>query len=158
MSNRIQYGKFSPKSMQKLMELSMVTKESSIERSLIDIVNIRASQMNQCTFCVDMHSKEAKIHGEQELRVYHIPVWRESPLFTPKERVALEFTEALTELERTGISDDLYNRVREHFTDQEVVDLTYLVSVINLWNRMNATFHSVPGSLDKMFGLDKAGL
>lgn len=158
MSNRIQYGKFSPKSMQKLMELSMVAKEGSIDRKIIDLVNIRASQMNQCTFCLDMHTKEAKIHGEQELRVYHIPVWRESPLFTPKERVALEFTESLTQIERTGISDDLYNRVREHFTDQEVVDLTYLIGLINLWNRMNAVFHTVPGSLDKMFGLDKSGL
>jgi AhpD family alkylhydroperoxidase len=144
--------------MQKLMELSQVTKESSLDPKLIDLVQLRASQMNQCTFCVDMHSKQAKLHGERELKLYHIPVWRESNIFTPKERVALEFTEALTELEREGINDDLYGRVREHFSDQELVDLTYVISVINVWNRMNAVFRTEPGSLDKMLGLDKADL
>ncbi len=158
MSNRIQYSKFSPKSMQKLVELSMVTKESSLDAKLIDIVQLRASQLNHCSFCVDMHSKEAKIHGERELRLYHIPVWRESNLFTEKERVALEFTEALTHLENKGIDDDLYARVREHFGDQELVDLTYVVAVINVWNRTNAVFRTAPGAFDKMFGLEKAGL
>ena len=158
MSNRVQYGKFSPKSMQKLMELSQVTKEGSIDRNLFDLVQLRASQLNHCTFCVDMHSKEAKIHGERELRLYHLSVWRESKLFSEKERVALEFTEALTQLKADGISDELYNKVREHFNEQEMVNLTYVVGVINIWNRMNAVFHSEPGSLDKYFGLDKAGL
>ncbi len=158
MSNRIQYGKFSPKSMQKLMELSQVTKEGSIEAKLFDLVQLRASQLNHCTFCVDMHSKEAKIHGEKELRLYHLPVWRESHLFSDKERVALEFTEALTQLKNEGISDELYGKVREHFSEQEMVDITYAVGVINLWNRMNAMFRSVPGSFDKYFGLEKAGL
>lgn len=157
MSKRINYANFSPKSMQKLMELSMVTKEGTLGRTIIDLINIRASQLNHCAFCLDMHSKEAKIHGEKELRLYHIPVWKESPLFSDKEKLALEFTEALTKL-NDPISDDLYNRVREQFNDQEVVEMSYLVGVINLWNRMNAVFQSVPGSLDKMFGLDKAGL
>lgn len=144
--------------MQKLMELSQATKESSLDKKMIDLVQLRASQLNHCAFCVDMHSKEAKLHGERELRLYHIPVWRESHLFTEKERIALEFTEALTQLENHGIADELYARVREHFNDQELVDLTYVVSVINVWNRMNAVFRTEPGAFDKMFGLDKAGL
>ncbi|MES2526527.1 MAG: carboxymuconolactone decarboxylase family protein [Bdellovibrionota bacterium] len=158
MSNRVQYFKFAAKSMQKLTELSQVTKEGSLDAKFIDLIQLRASQLNHCTFCVDMHAKEAKIHGEKELRLYHLPVWRESKLFTEKERVALEFTEALTQLGNDGISDELYGKTKEHFTDQELVDLTYAIGVINLWNRMNAVFRTEPGIFDKMFGLDKSGL
>lgn len=158
MKQRLNYFEKSPKLGQKLMEFSALMKDSSLDAGLIDLIQTRASQVNGCTFCVDMHVKEAKIHGERELRLYHIPVWRESTLFSERERMALLMTEELTGLTYKGISDELYNKVKEQFSDQEITDLVYAIGIINIWNRLNATFHSVPGSLDKMFGLDKAGL
>jgi AhpD family alkylhydroperoxidase len=158
MKARLNYYEKAPKLGQKLMELSQACHETSLDTSLFDIVQLRASQLNGCTFCVDMHSKEAKIHGERELRLYHVPVWRESPLFSEKERAALLFTEELTSLTFKGISDDIYAAVREHFSESEVVELTYVINIINFWNRLSVTFRSVPGSLDKMYGLDKANL
>jgi alkylhydroperoxidase family enzyme len=105
-----------------------------------------------------MHSKEAKIKGERELRLYHLPIWRESPLFDPKERAALEWAEALTTLDPHGIPDALYERVRQNLSEKEISDLSFSVGVINLFNRLNIGFPNTPGSRDKMFGLDKAGL
>jgi AhpD family alkylhydroperoxidase len=158
MSQRLAYSNFTPKALHNLVELGKILKSGTLDAKMIDMVQIRASQMNQCTFCVDMHVKEAKIHGERDIKVHHITVWRESELFSMKERAALEFTEALTQLKPEGISDELYGKVREHFSDQDLVDLTYVIGLINLWNRMNAVFRTPAGALDKLYGLDKAGL
>lgn len=158
MSSRLSYAQYSPKMIQKLVDLSAQARQGSIETTLYDLVQIRASQLNECTFCVDMHVKEAKIHGERELRLYHVAVWRESTLFTSQERAALELTEHLTKLPVGGISDALYGLLKEHFSDQQIVDLTYAIGLINVWNRMNAVFRTTPGSLDKMYNLEKAGL
>ena len=136
----------------------LISKESGLEQGLIDLVDIRASQLNGCAFCVDMHVKEAKIHGERELRVYHVPIWRESTLFSPRERVALEWTEAVTRLPDQGISDELYGRAREHFSEKELSDLTFAVATVNLWNRLNVSFRTTPGSKDALLGLTKSGL
>ena len=114
--------------------------------------------MNGCAFCLDMHVKEAKLHGERELRLYHVATWRESPLFTPKERTALALTEALTQIAPTGVSDELYTELREHFSEKELSTLTFRVMTINAWNRVNVAFRTTPGVLDKVLGLDKAGL
>jgi alkylhydroperoxidase family enzyme len=114
--------------------------------------------MNGCAFCVDMHVKEAKLHGERELRLYHVPIWRESPLFTPQERAALALTEALTAIAPDGISEELYAEVREHFGEDELAALIFRVAIINAWNRANIAVRSAPGARDKLFGLDKAGL
>ena len=105
-----------------------------------------------------MHCKEAKIHGEQELRIYHIPIWRESPLFTDAEKAALEWTEAVTKLSADGVSDEIYNRVRAQFDEKQISELTFAVGLINLWNRLNISARTVPGSYDEMLGLAKAGL
>jgi len=136
----------------------LISKESGLEQGLIDLVDIRASQLNGCAFCVDMHVKEAKIHGERELRVYHVPIWRESTLFSPRERVALEWTEAVTRLPDQGISDELYGRAREQFSEKELSDLTFAVATVNLWNRLNVSFRTTPGSKDALLGLTKSGL
>jgi len=136
----------------------LISKESGLEQGLIDLVDIRASQLNGCAFCVDMHVKEAKIHGERELRVYHVPIWRESTLFSPRARVALEWTEAVTRLPDQGISDELYGRAREHFSEKELSDLTFAVATVNLWNRLNVSFRTTPGSKDALLGLTKSGL
>ena len=119
---------------------------------------LRASQLNGCSFCVDMHVKEAKIHGERELRLHHVAVWRESQLFSPAERAALEWTEALTQLPPHGISNSLYASAREQFSEQELSDLSFLIVAINGWNRLNVAFQAIPGSSDELFGLNKANL
>ena len=159
MTQRSNYMKQSPELFKKFVEFSTaVHTSSSIEQSTADLVAIRASQLNGCAFCVDMHVKEAKIHGERELRLHHVAIWRESPLFTPKERAALAWTELLTHIPAEGVSDAAYAEVSEHFSPEELSELTWRVAAINGWNRMNVAFRNVPGSLDKMFGLDKAGL
>jgi AhpD family alkylhydroperoxidase len=158
MNARLNYAKNSPELTRKLYELSGLVKKTSIGNTLLDLIDIRASQLNGCAFCVDMHSKEAKMHGERELRIYHLPVWRESPLFSDAEKAALEWTEAVTRLGPQGISDELYERVRAHFSEVQLSELTFAVGVINLWNRLGVSFRSVPGSGDEMLGLTKAGL
>lgn len=121
-------------------------------------MTIRASQINGCGFCLDMHVKQAKIGGERELRLHHIAIWRESTLFSPRERAALEWTEALTVLHPHGVSDAVYQRVRGQLSEEEISDLTFLVVGINGWNRLNVAFRTEPGSSDEEFGLGKAGL
>ena len=140
----------------KLAELGLT--KTSIDPTIKALIEIRASQMNGCTFCVDMHVKEAKIHGERELRLHHVAVWRESKLFTDKERAALEWTELVTQLNPKGISDQDYERALTHLSKKELSDLTFMIGAINVWNRVNVAFHGVPGTLDKMYGLEKAGL
>ena len=135
-----------------------ITKSGQLEPKLSHLVDIRASQMNGCSACLDMHVKEAKLDGERELRLYHVTVWRESPLFTAKERAALALTEALTRIEPTGISDELYTEVREQFSEKELSTLIFRVMGINAWNRANVAVRRKPGAYDKAFGLDKAGL
>ncbi|MDF2036339.1 carboxymuconolactone decarboxylase family protein [Cytobacillus oceanisediminis] len=158
MTQRINYMQQSPEFVNKMMALSNTEKESSIEEKIIHLVHIRASQMNGCAFCVDMHIKQAKIHGEGELRLYHIPIWRESTLFSPRERAALEWTEILTNLPAHGVPDDIYDRVREQLSEKELSDLTFSIMAINAWNRISIAFKTVPGSADAAFGLTKAGL
>ncbi|HYQ28569.1 MAG TPA: carboxymuconolactone decarboxylase family protein, partial [Polyangiaceae bacterium] len=109
-------------------------------------------------FCLDMHVKEAKLHGERELRLHHLSIWRESPLYSARERAALAWTEVLTRLPEHGVPNEIYEQVRAHFSEKELTDLTFLVMAINAWNRVNVAFQTVPGSADKAFGLDKADL
>ena len=129
-----------------------------LDETLALLVDMRASQLNACAFCLDMHAKQARIRGERELRLHHVAAWRESPLFTPPERAALAWTEALTRPEPRGVADELYAAVREQFSDRELALLTLRVMMINGWNRLNVAFRTTPGSRDKAFGLDKAGL
>lgn len=155
---RLNYLQQSPDLFKKFAEFDTAVKEGSIEESTHDLVVIRASQLNGCGFCLDMHVKQAKLHGERELRLHHVAVWRESTLFAPRERAALAWTEVLTKLPEQGVPDDVYERVRGQLSEKEITDLTYLVMGINGWNRLNVAFRTVPGSSDKAFGLDKAGL
>ena len=152
---RIDYFNQSAALSKKYLDFSMTFR---LDETLALLIDIRASQLNGCAFCLDMHVKQAKIHGERELRLHHVAIWRESPLFTPRERAALAWTEALTRIAPEGISDAAYAKMREHFSEQELSDLTWRVAAINGWNRMNVAFRMTPGSRDKAFGLDKAGL
>lgn len=158
MSERLDHMRQVPALTQKLTELTFALKKGTVEQTVLSLVEIRASQLNGCAFCLDMHIKQAKLQGERELRLHHVMIWRESPLFSDRERAALEWTEALTRLSPHGVSDDIYAQAREHFSDDELVYLTYMVMVINAWNRASIAFHSVPGSQDKAFGLNKSGL
>jgi AhpD family alkylhydroperoxidase len=156
---RLSYTQESPELVKKLFELSAaITNSGHLDPTLALLVDIRASQMNGCAFCLDMHVKEAKLHGERELRLHHVAIWRESSLFTPKERAALAWTEALTRIAPDGISDELYAEVSKQFSEKELSTLTFRVMSINAWNRANVAFRTVPGAHDKALGLDKAGL
>ena len=155
---RINYMQQSPDLFKKFLDFSMALKSSSVDKTLAYLVDLRASQLNGCAFCVDMHTKEARMGGERELRLHHVAIWRESPLFNARERAALAWTEALTQLSPQGVGDALYTEVREQFSEKELSDLTFLVMAINGWNRANIAFRFVPGSYDKSYGLDKSGL
>ncbi|KUM27370.1 alkylhydroperoxidase [Mesorhizobium loti] len=155
---RINYAEQSPELLKKFTEFLAATRESSIEEPIRDLVAIRAAQMNGCTFCLDMHVKQAKIHGERELRLYHLAAWRDSTLFAPRERAALAWTEVLTKLPEQGVPDDIYERVRTQLSEKEISDLSFVVMVVNSWNRLNVGFKTVPGSADAKFGLEKAAL
>jgi AhpD family alkylhydroperoxidase len=158
MTQRIDYMQQSPELFKKFVEFNLMVKKSGIEPATLDLVSLRASQLNGCSFCLDMHAKEATIHGERPLRLYQLAGWRESPLFSPRERAALEWTEALTHLPVHGVPNEVYEGVRSQYSEKELTDLTYAVMAINAWNRINIGFAAVPGSRDKAFGLDKANL
>ncbi len=155
---RVDYAQQSPQELKKLTELVGVMQASSIEEPIRDLVALRASQINGCAFCIDMHAKQAKIHGERELRLYHLAAWRESNLFAPRERAALAWTEIVTRLPEQGVPDDIYERVRTQLSEKEISDLTFVIVAINAWNRLNIGFRAVPGTGDAMYGLAKAGL
>lgn len=154
-NQRLDYSSLSPDLFQKYLDFSMACR---MDEGLALLVDIRASQLNGCAFCLDMHVKQARMHGERELRLHHVAIWRESTLFSPKERAALAWTEALTQIDSLGVPDAVYDEAREQFSDEALSQLTFRVAAINGWNRLNAAFRSTPGSKDKLFGLDKAGL
>ena len=118
---------------------------SALDKSLLELVKIRTSQLNGCAFCIDMHTKVARAHGETEQRIYALTAWRETPFFSERERAALEWTETLTQL-REGVPDDCYASARQHFDEVELVDLTYAIVAINGWNRVAIAFRKVPGT------------
>ncbi|HZX27965.1 MAG TPA: carboxymuconolactone decarboxylase family protein [Telluria sp.] len=152
---RISYSASNSAQFQKYLAFAL---SFTMDKTLGTLVDIRASQMNGCAFCVDMHVKQATIEGERALRLHHVAIWRESNLFSARERAALEWTEALTQIDKEGVSDSLYDRVRAQFSEEELVELTFRVTAINGWNRMNVAFRTPPGILDKQYGLDRAGL
>lgn len=157
MTQRLNYQNLSPDLIHQLSTMTQAIKKA-LDPALVDLVNIRASQLNGCAFCLDMHIKEAKIRGERELRLHHVQIWRESSLFSERERAALELTEAVTQISNHGVSDELFDRVKAVFSDKEISDLTFAIGIINQWNRLAITFRSVPGSADTIFGLDRSGL
>ncbi len=120
--------------------------ETRLERPLFELVKIRASQINGCAYCLDMHTKDARLAGETEQRIYALNAWRETPFFTDRERAALEWTEAVTRVADTHVPDEIYERVARQFDEAELVALTFAVIVINSWNRLAVTFRAPAGT------------
>src|SRR5437868_3061560 len=139
------YSKTAPGAMQALDALETYVAESSIEPSLRELVKLRASQINGCAYCVDMHSLDARAGGETEQRLYALPVWRETPFFTERERAALLWTEKLTLLSVDHVPDEVFEQVRQHFSEEELANLTLVIATINAWNRFGVSFRDVPG-------------
>ena len=146
MTPRLNYNRAAPKVMQTMLSLEQHIRDSGLEKSLIELVKMRASYINGCAYCVDMHSKDARAAGETEQRLYAVPVWRETPFFTPRERAALAWTEAVTLIGQHGVSDELYAEAREQFEEGELAELTMAVIVINGWNRLAVSFRADVGS------------
>jgi len=144
MKPRIEYYKVAPTGYRGMMALEKSLEESSVEEKLLHMVRLRASQMNGCAYCIDMHWKDARALGETELRLYALDAWREYPDYTDRERAALEWTEALTTLEHR-VPDSVYERVRAQFSEVELADLSYAIAAINAWNRISISMRSVPG-------------
>ncbi|MGK9175326.1 carboxymuconolactone decarboxylase family protein [Yokenella regensburgei] len=158
MSARVNHFQTIPTLIKTLGDASMASHKSSLDGGIKNLVDIRASQLNGCAFCLDMHVKQAKLRGERELRLYHIAIWRESPLFSEKEKAALALTESVTRPDAEGISDALYLATRDYFTDEEISELTFAIALINAWNRLQLLSRMQPGSQDAAYGLDRAGL
>lgn len=129
-----------------MLGLSQAAETSGLDRRLYELVKIRASQMNGCAYCLDMHTKDARAMGETEQRIYALSAWRETPFFSERERAALEWTEAVTRVGDTHVPDDIYARVRGHFEEAELVSLTMGVVVINSWNRLAIAFRAPAGT------------
>jgi AhpD family alkylhydroperoxidase len=145
MTRRINYGHAAPGAMQAMVGLQRYTQESGLEHSLLELVKLRASQINGCAYCLDMHSKDARAAGESEQRIYVLSAWREASFYSPRERAALAWTEAVTRIS-AAVTDELYESVREHFSEKELVDLTMAIVTINGWNRLAISLGSDVGS------------
>ena len=158
MSQRLNYTQAAPAVFKAFQAFSLAVKSSSLEKGLLHLIDLRASQINGCAFCVDMHVKEARLHGERELRLHHVTVWRESSLFSARERAAFAWTETLTRLDGKPVPEEAFQAVRAEFSETELSELTFAIMAINGWNRVSIGFASVPGALDSVYGLDKAGL
>jgi AhpD family alkylhydroperoxidase len=146
MQSRIEYAKTAPAAMTAMMGLETYVRQSGLEGSLIELVKLRASQINGCAYCVDMHTKDARAEGETEQRLYAVVAWEETPFFTERERAALAWTEAVTLVGQGHVPDDIYDQARRSFSERELIDLTLAVIAINGWNRLAISFRTVPGT------------
>jgi AhpD family alkylhydroperoxidase len=142
MKTRMNYFAKAPELMKAVSALEKAVQDSGFDRKLLHLVKLRASQINGCAYCVDMHVKEARHDGETEQRIHLISAWRESPLYSERERAALEWTEALTLLPQSRANDEFYDPLKAHFSDVEIVQLTVLIGAINIWNRLAVGFRS----------------
>jgi AhpD family alkylhydroperoxidase len=145
MSKRLSLMKY-PQAIKPLLDYSAVAHQTSLEQPLVELVQLRASQINGCAFCLDMHSKDARAAGETEQRLYLVAGWREASLYSERERAALAWTEAVTRLGEHGVSDEVYEQARAVFGEEELLQLTLIIGLINTWNRLNVSFRTPAGS------------
>jgi AhpD family alkylhydroperoxidase len=146
MQPRIDYRKTAPGAIQAMLGLEEYVRRSGLEPALLDLVKTRASQLNGCAYCIDMHTKDARARGESEQRLYELSAWRETPFFAPRERAALAWTEAVTLIADGHAPDGVFDEVRRFFSEKELVDLTLAIVAINGWNRLAISMRTVPGT------------
>lgn len=147
---RMNYQAALPKeALHALYTVEQVVKKSGIDHKLLELVKMRASQINGCAFCIDMHSRDARAEGETEQRLYGLNAWRETPYYTDRERAALEWTEAITLVSKDQVPDEVYERTRKFFDEHELAILTLAAIMINNWNRLAIAFRAVPGSYQR---------
>jgi AhpD family alkylhydroperoxidase len=146
MTQRINYGMAAPEGIRALSGLEHYVRNAGLEPGLLELIKTRASQINRCAYCIDMHTKDARAEGETEQRLYALAAWRETPFFTERERAALAWTESITLISHGSVPDALFDEARRHFSEKELVDLTLALIAINGWNRLAIPFRTVPGS------------
>jgi len=150
METKINVFEKGKKALTPLYGIGSYLKKSSVEKQLLELVDFRVSQLNACAYCLDMHSKELRAMGETEQRLYGLSAWRECPYYTPRERAALEWAEAIT---KVHVTEEVYRVVKAEFSDEELIDLTLGITTINTWNRFNVAFENTPGTYQVgMFG------
>ncbi|MBD3881607.1 carboxymuconolactone decarboxylase family protein [Phormidium tenue FACHB-886] len=137
-----------PAAYRAMLQLEQYVRGSGINPTLLELIKIRASQINGCAFCIDMHTKDARLHGETEQRIYALNGWRETPFFTPEERATLAFTEAVTLIATNHVSDALYEEVSQYFSPEQIANLLMAIITINGWNRIAITARTVPGTYE----------
>ena len=152
MQARLNTNKVAPGAVHAMLGLENYIHKSGLEPALLELVRMRASQINGCAYCLDMHSKDARASGESEQRLYALNAWHETPFFTDRERAALAWTEAVTLIHQNHAPDSLYEEVRQHFSEEELVNLTLAISTINSWNRLCISFRVVPGTYQPKAG------
>ena len=145
MEVRFNYAKAAPGVFKSMLDASQYLRECSLPESLIQLIDLRASQINGCAWCLDMHWKDLRAGGENEQRLYSLDAWRESPYYSARERAALAWTEAVTLIAQDRVKDEVYEQVRVHFDEKELSDLTFAIAVINGWNRLNIAARSIAG-------------
>ncbi len=145
MEPRLNAAKLAPEPQNAMYALGKYLAKCGLEANLLELIKTRASQINGCAYCLDMHTKDARAAGETEQRLYTLSAWRETPFFTPRERAALAWTEAVTLISDSGVPDAIYEGARQHFSDKDLVDLTWAVAAINAWNRIAISFRMAPG-------------
>ncbi|NJM22405.1 MAG: carboxymuconolactone decarboxylase family protein [Richelia sp. RM2_1_2] len=146
MAERIKFGQVEPAAYKAMLGLEQYLAQSGLDKKLLSLVKVRASQVNKCAFCIDMHSKEARKALETEQRLYALSAWQETSFFTPQERAALALTEAVTLIAENSVSDELYDLVSRHFSHNEIIQILMAISTINAWNRIAITTKMIPGS------------
>lgn len=146
MPSRIEFAKVGAKAVETMLGLEKYLRSCGLESSLLDLIKMRASQINGCAYCLDMHSKDARAAGETEQRLYLLTAWREAPFYSERERAALAWTEALTSVAESHVPDEVYELVRQHFNEKELVDLSLAIVTINSWNRLAIGFRSEVGA------------
>ena len=149
MQQRLDHQKIAPELVRALGSVNFALSKSSLGRTLIDLVFLRVSQLNGCSYCVDMHAHDLLDAGESMRRINAVSAWQESPFFNPKERAVLAWVEALTRLGQGPVADSVFEPLREHFSEKEIVELTYSVAVINAWNRIGVGLSLIPADADQ---------
>jgi AhpD family alkylhydroperoxidase len=156
MQPRLEIQNMAPQAYRAMAGLEAFVRNSGLERNLLELVKLRASQINGCAYCIDMHTKDARAAGETEQRLYGLTAWSETPFYTERERAALAWTEALTLISETHAPDDVYEHARQHFSEVELVNLSMAIVTINGWNRLALGFRTVPGTYEPKAHLEHA--